>query len=188
MDEKCCHCGGHRSRFGHECPPYKVAEYRSRTADDGPASVAGMMGPTFQGCLLACLDRLVARRPDARDPGFHDLAEQAAFEIRRLTARVAELEAELAKFKASRLSRQGLDLSTVLGFEAGEASAKDRLAALEAASPDILALDGALAEVDRLQGVIVAVHERVHVEADSAFKTDLQAIVADAVDCEACAQ
>lgn len=57
-----------------------------------------------------------------------------------LASRVAELEAENAKFKAHRLSRQGLDLSTVLGFEAGMDEGKETIEGLRAALRPFAAL------------------------------------------------
>lgn len=59
-------------------------------------------------------------------------------EIAQLRARNAELEAENATLKAHRLSREGLDLSVLLGYEAGEEAAKQRIAELEGAVNEAL--------------------------------------------------
>lgn len=51
---------------------------------------------------------------------------------------------------------------------------------------DILTLDGALAEVTRLEAVLDAIHERIHGANDGPLRRDIAELLADVIDCEAC--
>jgi Mg2+ and Co2+ transporter CorA len=96
------------------------------------------------------------------------LYQRSLSAIARLTARIAELEAEV--------KRPQMDVSAVAGFEAGRSEAAEELASLNATiARQAESLDGYRRWLSRLQGELVAEAERLYHTAGSGDGNKLMA-------------